>query len=257
MKHFIVTGASRGLGEAMVRELMRPENSIFCVSRSLNEPLLEESNKRGIELHWVQTDLSTSMSGDAIFEPIVEQIDASGSDGVCLINNAATLEPLGLVGNASPETIERSLHINLVAPMVLTHAFVAHFTGKPFPRTVINVSSGAGSTAMPGLSTYSTTKAGLNMFTAAAAVDQTNHAEQTPIRFFAVSPGTVDTTMQDALRGAGASVLPQHETYVSWKESGSLIEPAEAARRLLSLLDRTDIPSGSYVHGRDLAKPSE
>jgi benzil reductase ((S)-benzoin forming) len=252
MKHYIVTGASRGVGEAIVRQLMEPGNSIFCVSRSLNEPLLSESTEKGIELHWVQTDLSESMSGDAIFQPIVEQIDSSGSEGVCLINNAAVLEPMGLIGSATPAAIEKALHINLVAPMTLTHAFVAHFTGKSFPRTVINVSSGAGSSAMPGLSTYSTTKAGLNMFTTAAAVDQKNHNEELPIRFFAVSPGTVDTSMQNSLRSAGSTVLPQHETYMSWKEDGSLIAPEVAARRILSLLDRADIESGSYVHSREL-----
>jgi benzil reductase ((S)-benzoin forming) len=252
MNHVIVTGASRGLGEAIVRHLLQPQNSIFCVSRSLNEPLLEESNSKGIELHWVQTDLSESRSSDAIFSPIVEQIDASGSDGVCLINNAAVLEPLGLVGTATPAAIERALHVNLVAPMVLTQAFVEHFTGRTFPRTVINISSGAGNSPMPGLSTYSTTKAALNMFTRAAAEDQKEHREQVPIRFFAVSPGTVDTAMQDELRSSGEAVLPQHKTYVGWKEQGSLIDPTEAARRVLTLIDRNDVESGSYVHARDL-----
>jgi benzil reductase ((S)-benzoin forming) len=252
MRHVIITGASRGLGAALTRALLRPENSLFCVSRSLNEALINESSEAGVELHWVQADLAETLSIDAFMSSITERIDVEGAESVALINNAGVLAPMGLVGTASADEIRQAVQVNLIAPMILTHSFVRHFEPVRCARTVINISSGAGSSPMPGLSTYSTTKAAVNMFTRAAAQEHGSDDTTAPFRFYAVSPGTVDTEMQDALRSAGPSLLPEHERYVEWKQSGSLVDPMRAATAILTLLDRDDIPNGSYVHRRDL-----
>ncbi|MFP4113856.1 MAG: SDR family NAD(P)-dependent oxidoreductase [Spirochaetota bacterium] len=256
MKHVIITGASRGLGAALTRALLEPEYSLFCVSRSLNDELIAESSAAGVELHWIQADLAETLSIDPFMSSIAERIDVEGSESIVLINNAGVLTPLGLIGSGDAGAIEHAVQVNLIAPMVLTHSFIRHFHAVRLPRTVINVSSGAGTSPMRGLSTYSTTKAGLNLFTRAAAAEHGTNDGPAPLRFFAVSPGTVDTEMQDRLRSAGTSVLPEHDTYVSWKESGSLADPMDAARAVLRLIDRTDIPNGSYVHRRDLEQES-
>jgi benzil reductase ((S)-benzoin forming) len=284
MKHFIITGASRGLGAALARELLGPGHSVFCVSRSLNEELIQESNEAEAELHWIQADLAETLSIEAFMATIAERIDTEGSEQIVLVNNAAVLTPLGLIGSAPDDELQNAVQVNLIAPMILTHSFTRHFAPARCEKVVINVSSGAGTSPMAGLSTYSTTKAALNMFTRAAATEyppagsddagepaagepaaadttgrRTAHDRRSTsgetaggFRFYAVSPGTVDTAMQEALRSAGPSLLPHHEMYVEWKESGALVEPQDAARAVLSLLDRTDIQSGSFVHRRDL-----
>lgn len=266
MKHFIITGASRGLGAALARELLGPGHSVFCVSRSLNEELIQESNEAEAELHWIQADLAETLSIEAFMATIAERIDTEGSEQIVLINNAAVLTPLGLLGSAPDDELQNAVQVNLIAPMILTHSFIRHFAPSACEKVVINVSSGAGTSPMAGLSTYSTTKAALNMFTRAAAAeyppsrgndagaDRRSTSGEGPggFRFYAVSPGTVDTAMQEALRSAGPSLLPHHETYVEWKESGALVEPQNAARAVLGLIGRTDIQSGSFVHRRDL-----
>ena len=262
MQTYIVTGASRGVGAALVRELIRPENSLYCVSRSLSDELIGESNDAGVELHWIQADLAEARSVDAFMATIAERIAAEGSDGLTLINNAAVLSPVGLIGSASADRIAEAVAVNLVAPMVLTHSFVHHFGDAAYPRTVINVSSGAGLSPMPGLSTYSTTKAALNAFTRACAAEVDAASDDRfggshPIRFYAVSPGTVDTSMQEALREADPSRLPDRETYVEWKRSGSLVSPRASARAILSLLARDDVASGSFIHYRDLTETKQ
>ncbi|MFW6312543.1 MAG: SDR family NAD(P)-dependent oxidoreductase [Spirochaetota bacterium] len=252
MHSYIVTGASKGLGAALVRALLRPGNSVFGVSRSLNEALIAESNEAGVELHWVQADLAETLSIDAFMATIAERIELEGSESITLVNNAATLAPLGRIGASSDDEVEQGVRVNLIAPMILTHSFIRHFGGARVRRTVINVSSGAGIAPMPGLSTYSTTKAGLNMFTRAAAQEHGSDAEGSEFRFYAVSPGTVDTGMQESLREAGPSILPNHETYVEWKETGSLTSPEDAANAVLTLLDRDDMENGTFVHRSDL-----
>lgn len=252
MRHVIITGASRGLGAALARTLLSPETSLFCVSRSLNEELINESSDAGVPLHWVQADLAETLSIEAFMGSIADRIGVDNAETIALINNAAVLTPLGEIGTAAADELQKAVHVNLTAPMILTHSFVRHFGAHRCRRTVINVSSGAGSSPMPGLSTYSTTKAALTVFTRAAAAEHGSDDPRSPFRFYAVSPGTVDTDMQGALRAAGPSVLPDHETYVGWKESGSLVEPATAARAVASLIDRDDIPNGSYVHRSEI-----
>ncbi len=252
MHSFIVTGASRGLGAALVRALLRPGNSVFGVSRSLNEELIAESNENGLELHWVQADLTETLSIDAFMGTIAEHIELEGAESITLVNNAATLAPLGPIGGSNADDIERGVSVNLIAPMILTHSFIARFGAARVRRTIINISSGAGVSPMAGLSTYSTTKAGLNMFTRAAAQEHGSDTEGAEFRIYAVSPGTVDTGMQESLREAGPSVLPNHETYVEWKENGSLVSPEDAASAVLTLLERDDIENGAFVHRRDL-----
>jgi len=264
MQTFIITGASRGVGAALVRELMRPGHSLFCVSRSLSDELIAESNDAGVELHWIQADLAETRSLDAFMATIAERVASEGSDAITLINNAAVLSPVGLIGSASADEIAEAVSVNLVAPMVLTHSFVRHFGAAACPRTVINVSSGAGASPMPGLSTYSTTKAALNAFTRACAGEPVpgspgagDPGPAPPIRFYAVSPGTADTSMQEELRAANPTVLPDHETYVEWKRSGSLVSPRASARAILSLLARDDVANGSFIHYQDLTETNQ
>lgn len=252
MRHVIITGASRGLGAALARTLMSPQTGLFCVSRSLNEELINESSAAGVPLHWIQADLAETLSIEAFMGSIADRIGVDDPEAIALVNNAAVLTPLGEIGTGGADELQEAVHVNLTAPMILTHAFVRHFGSCRCRRTVINVSSGAGSSPMPGLSTYSTTKAALNMFTRAAAAEHGSDDPQAPFRFYAVSPGTVDTEMQEALRAAGPSVLPNHETYVEWKETGSLVDPAAAARAVASLIDREDLANGSYVHRSEL-----
>ncbi|MFP4377242.1 MAG: SDR family NAD(P)-dependent oxidoreductase [Spirochaetales bacterium] len=257
MKHVIVTGASRGLGRAIVELLLQPANTLFCVARSVEQELFSRAEEASSTLHWIEADLSVPQCIEPFMASIADQVVSSGSEGITLINNAGILSPMGLVGSGSSVEIDRAIRVNLTAPIVLTHAFVASFANADCPRTVINISSGAGSRAMAGLSTYSTTKAGLNMFTKAAAVEQEQRQTLSDnihesIRFFAVSPGTVDTSMQDQLRNADEHALPDRETYRAWKRDGSLIDPRSAAQKILSLIDRTDIQSGSYIHAKEL-----
>lgn len=123
-------------------------------------------------------------------------------------------------------------------------------TGAP-TRTVIHISSGAAERVMPGLATYSATKAAINMFVAAAAREcdiRTERDGAAPVRLIAVSPGLVDTEMQATLRGRSARDLPGRDAYVGWQQDGHLRSPEAAARLVLSVRTNHGIASGSYVH---------
>ena len=252
MHYFIVTGASRGIGEALVRELMVPGNVIFCVSRSANESLIADSQAKGIELSWILADLTRTESIPRFMSEIVSTVDTEAAESINLISNAATASPIGRVGSLTVESVHRSLTLNLVSPVLLTELFVKAFGGLAIPLTVIQISSGAASRALPGLSAYSTAKAGLNMYTRSAAADFAD--KESPVRFVAVSPGPVDTEMQAELRSSDRTNLPDLDSYIDSYENGGLAEPYEAARRVLSVIRRVDIENGAFVHVRDLGE---
>jgi benzil reductase ((S)-benzoin forming) len=253
MEYVIITGASRGLGASLARTLLDTGRSVFCIARSVNAELIAESEAKGTELHWIQADLQATDGIAPFMQDIARSMDTDGADLICLINNAAVLGPVGPVGSipgkSAGDELRHAAAVNLVAPMTLTHLFVSLFSGAPGRKVIINVSSGAALQPMPGLSTYSATKAALNMFTAAAATDL---PPESGFEFYAVSPGTVDTEMQGELRAAGPDRLREHATYARWKDEGQLVPPETAARRVLSLLDRSDIASGSYTQAREL-----
>ena len=140
----------------------------------------------------------------------------------------------------------------MFTPIALTQQFVRLFGDIPVPKRVILISSGAARRVMPGLSMYSATKAGINAFTASAQAEVERPGGPVDVRIFAVSPGLVDTGMQETLRESDESALPEREMYRAWQEDGALSSPAEVAGKIRTLFDREDVQPGTFVHVRDL-----
>ena len=252
MDSIIITGASKGLGAAMVEQLLPTGCRIFAVSRSTNQELIDRSKESPSLLSWIQADLSDPGQAPGLIEGIARDIDTEGARRLVLINNAGTVRPYGVMGAIDPEEARRGIDLNVTAPVILTNSFVAAFRDAPGKKVVINISSGASFRAMPGLGVYSATKAALNLVTHAAAKELSDSAAGS-WWFFAVTPGKIDTPMQQSMREEGSGVLPDHQTYVEWKTTGELVDPRESSAQILTLLDREDVENGSFVKSQDLA----
>lgn len=266
----IVTGASRGLGRALVEAAMHERTRVVALSRSA--PANGESRRADGRLKWVVEDLVSADASNDGWHNVWRRITIAALDGInphdlasiTLINNAATLDPVGLtgaLGDAGGAKIAEAVTVNLTAPMALTHHFVASFCASGFMvpaarRTVVQISSGAGVEPMPGLATYSTTKAALNMFVRAAQAEidaRVSEGSADPVAIVAISPGIVDTGMQTTLRESEPGRLPGQETYRAWQRDGALQSAEAVARRVLAWVAADDGPrGGTYVHMRDL-----
>lgn len=264
-KYAIVTGASRGLGAAMVRSLLQDATRVIAVSRSRNEELVKQAQERGQHLTWIQGDLSEITGIDRLWDRITSGIDAAVATEILLIGNAATLAPVGLTGAAPPDSdsaavLRSAIDLNVTAPIALTQRFVARYgpqaaLPKCTRRTIIHISSGASSRVMPGLATYSAGKAALNMYVSAVAEECRilhQRGELAPVRILAISPGVVDTQMQETLRSTDASLLPGQSDYIQWQTEGRLKTPDEVAPRILALVGEELPASGEYRHYSDL-----
>jgi uncharacterized protein len=179
----LVTGASRGIGEAMARELAARGASLALVARS-EGPLKQLAS----ELDGVAypTDLADPDQVDGL----IERIEADGPVDV-LVNNAG-LDEVGWFPKIEPDRLAAGLQVNLAAPMALCHQAIPRMLRRGGGH-IVNVSSLAGTAVFPGLVAYSTTKAGLSHFTAGLRAD----LEGLPVGTTLVELGPVPTDMLD------------------------------------------------------------
>jgi NAD(P)-dependent dehydrogenase (short-subunit alcohol dehydrogenase family) len=223
----IVTGASRGLGEALSQSAANLGANVVLNSRSILDldRLVREIEDNGGKAVAVQGDVSLVQDCQRIVEKTVEsygRIDA-------LVNNAATVEPIALIASTDPAEWERSWAVNVFGPMVLTQAALPYL--RESNGRVINISSGAAERAIAGAAGYCVTKGALNQFNRVLA------AEEDSITAIAVRPGVVDTQMQTAIRTEGQAGMPEdvHRSFVRYHQNGELLPPDVPGRTLAIL----------------------
>lgn len=251
MNYYIVTGASKGLGEAIVHEVLKEGNIVIGISRSVNDELVMEASRKQIPMHYVRGDLSNESHLESIVEQTFQYIDLKNAKSITFIQNAGVVEPIKPVGEMHQEEIVQSVHVNLLAPMILSNLFINRtysFTGK---KTVVHITSGAANRTVHGWSAYCTTKAGLDMFTKTFAFEQ--QSETNPIEVIGYSPGIMDTDMQQTIRTSHEEHFRDVHTFRDYFESGMLRSPQFVAEKLIELLE-TDIESGVIYSVKDLIK---
>lgn len=245
MKCFIITGTSRGLGEALATRVIAPGNVIFCIARNENPALLSLSERMGGCIRQIRFDLSRIEGIDDIFQNIMDQITLETMDGCYLVNNAGILEPIKSLDQCEEHEIVRNLMVNAAAPMVLTSSFIRAFENFTGDKRVINVSSGAGRKPYEGWSCYCSSKAAMDMFTRCVAQEQ--ERREHPVRILSFAPGLVDTAMQSMIRTTKEEDFPQLKRFIGFKDEGKLRSTGFVAEKVLELLWDDQVPSGSMV----------
>ena len=246
---FILTGASRGMGLAMARELLKPSHTLLCISRGNNETLAVQAKQAGTNLmQWAQ-DLSLGAHASARLEQWLREQDGNSFSSTCLINNAGVIPRIGPLSEADADDLSHTLRVGLEAPMQLTAAFLRATRSWTGARKVLNISSGLGRRAMASQAGYCAAKAGMDHFTRCVALEealQTNGA-----KVCSLAPGVIDTGMQDQLRAAGSASFPDQSSFINLKTSGSLASPENAAQRVLAILMRDDFGNNPVADVRD------
>jgi len=190
MKTALITGANRGIGFEIARQLGKRDFTILATARdeSKGENAVQDLKNEGIEAHLVLLDVNDPASVQRAFE----QVEQSFSTLDVLINNAAILldENIPFL-ETDTELLQKTLHVNTVGPYLVTQTFLPLL---PSGSRIINISSGAGQICN-GMGTYapvySISKTALNAVTCQFA-----HAlKNKNIAVNAVSPGWVRTDM--------------------------------------------------------------
>jgi NAD(P)-dependent dehydrogenase (short-subunit alcohol dehydrogenase family) len=239
----ILTGASRGLGLAMARQLIAPGRALLCLSRQTSPELAELARAQGATVMQWPLDLVDGAGAAARLAPWLSQLDASSLASATLINNAGMIPRIGPLQDCPPEELTAALRVGLEAPMLLTGAFLratgawvdAGWRGR---RKVLNISSGLGRRAMAAQAPYCAAKAGLDHFTRCSALDEAQRPHGA--RLVSLAPGVIDTDMQVQLRAGDPEAFPDLQRFVQLQRQGQLSSPDEAAARVLAFLNHPD-----------------
>ncbi len=235
----IVTGVSRGLGEALAATMLARGFAVLGVGRTASAKL------KGRLYHHAACDLSRPALIAASVAPALRQLAARKPESVTLINNAAVATPTGLVGHLDAAEIEMALVTNTAAPVVMADLFCRSFSDDAIQRRIINISSGAAQTAIAGSAVYSMSKAALEMLTRSIA------AECTAPRFRCISlrPGIFETAMQAYMRNRDPAEFPSVGLFRGFKENGLLKDPGDVAERIVDKLVQGPVENGrTYTH---------
>jgi benzil reductase ((S)-benzoin forming) len=215
----LITGGSRGLGAAMLDEYRSRGWSVMEFSRS----------GPGVHLDLTDTEDTADVFADAF-----EGLSSFEVDEIAVINNAAMLGPVGSVANATPDEIAAHFDVNIVSAVLLARAFIGAFQERDCLKTFVNISSGAAVKGHAGWSLYCASKAAIENFVRAVALEQTSRPH--PIRAINVNPGVMDTAMQTEVRASRVEDFPERERFVGLKLGGRLSQPDLVAARIADMI---------------------
>jgi NAD(P)-dependent dehydrogenase (short-subunit alcohol dehydrogenase family) len=235
---YIVTGASRGLGLEIARQLLARRCLMVTLARGTHAGLTDAAAASGATLLQWSLDVAHPAGAAARLESWLLGVDSRNIGAPTLINNAGALGRVGPIEQMSGDELATVLRINLEAPMALTAAFLRTTATWKAPRKVLNISSGAGRRPIHGWAAYCASKAGLDHFARVTALDEARKANGA--RIVSLAPGVIDTDMQEQLRASDPAGFPEHEHFVELHTTGQLLSPAQAAAKVLSFLARDD-----------------
>ncbi|MFW6351235.1 MAG: (S)-benzoin forming benzil reductase [Bacteroidota bacterium] len=249
MKHVILTGHSKGLGEGMALSLLTNNIHLHGVSRTDNDELMKLGKANAAGYDFYACDLSKTDTIPMVMEQIFKNIDADNAEGIYLVNNAGLITPIGRLETLDPAEIDQHLRVNLLAPIYLIREFIKHTENMNTEKRVLNISSGAAQNPYHGWSIYCTGKSGMDMFTQTVAIEQKDH--EYPVKLMAIAPGIIDTSMQTTIRSTTDEQFVLRSKFVELKETGQLVEPTVAGKKLSEILLGDSFRNGEIWDIRD------
>jgi len=191
-KVVLITGASRGIGEALARGFCELGGQVVLTSRKQEslDKVAAEINSKGGKACALACHVGKSEDRKKLVEEVLRRF---GTIDV-LVNNAATNPLFGPAMDATEEAWDKIFEVNLKGPFLLTK-MVAQKMAEKGKGAVVNVASVAGIKPMMGLGVYSISKAGLLMMNKVLATE----LGEKGIRVNAVAPGVIKTKFSEAL----------------------------------------------------------
>ncbi|MDD9922486.1 MAG: SDR family oxidoreductase, partial [Boseongicola sp.] len=215
-KTVMITGASRGIGEATARLFASEGANVVLLARG-QDAIAEIAGEIGANALAAPCDVSRYSE---VVAAVTAANDAFGPVDV-LINNAGAIEPVAHIGAADPEAWGHVIDINLKGVFYGIRAVLPSMVERG-GGTILNISSGAAYGPVEAWSHYCSSKAGALMLTRATDKEYRDKG----IRSLGLSPGTVATEMQREIKKSGINPVSQME----WSDH---IPPEWPAKALL------------------------
>ena len=238
----VVTGVSKGLGEAIAASLISRDFDVVGIGRSA-APRLSSNAFR-----LVAADFADLESLPARMDQLFDELATRRLASIAVINNAAVAGPAGTIGQLDADEAAASLAVNLAAPLIVANAFLRAFRLVAADRRLINVSSGAAVNAIPGGGVYCIAKAGLEMLATVLAAEQ----PASGLRAITIRPGIIDTPMQVFMRSQPAERLPSLGMFQAFHQNRQLVPPDAVAAKIVDRLVVGPIDNGRIYNYAEL-----
>jgi NAD(P)-dependent dehydrogenase (short-subunit alcohol dehydrogenase family) len=246
-KAALVTGGASGIGRATALAFAREGARVLVADTAVaeGEQVARAIREAGGEASFSRTDVTREADVAAL---VLRAVDEFGRLD-CAVNNAGVTGGGGAIQDLALEVWSRTLAINLTAVFLcMKHELAVMRAQKS--GAIVNMSSGAGVIAVPGLAAYCASKHGVLGLTKTAAVENARSG----VRVNAILPGSTDTPM---LQAAMASDPKLRKLIESSSPAGRLGLPEEIAEAAVWLCcDRASFVSGEsmLVDGGSVAR---
>lgn len=219
-KIVVITGATKGLGLEITKQLIINGYYVVGISRNTSEDFnkLMMSNKSSLHFH------SFDFANGELISNLVKEIVQTHGRPYGLINNAAVGHD-GVLGTMHEADIHELIKVNIEAPILLTkyisRSMLLNRNGR-----IVNIGSIIGSTGFNGLSVYGATKSALGGFTKSLS----RELGKANITVNTVAPGYMETQMTNGLQGEKLLSITRRSPL------GRLADVSDAAAAVIYLL---------------------
>ncbi len=213
-KTVLITGASRGIGEASVAEFVAAGAHVVLTARSK-----AEINRIAVPFGDQALVIAGNIADPKFVTLLIDQTVAHFGGLDVVINNAAALHPIARVEDADIEEWSKLIDINVKGVFYTAKAALPHMM-KTGEGIILTVSSGAAHNPLEGWSAYCASKAAAAMMTRSLHLEYGWHG----ISSMGLSPGTVATQMQRDIKSSGINPVSELE----WSDHVPPSWPAKA-----------------------------
>ncbi|MEM7290430.1 MAG: SDR family oxidoreductase [Pseudomonadota bacterium] len=201
-KTAIITGGSKGIGAATAHRMAELGVNVILAARSerVVKQIAEEIASMGGKATGIGCDVANYSDVKATTDMAKEKY---GSVDI-VVNNAGLIEPIARLKDSDPNEWAKTIDVNVKGVYHTIHAALPHMERQK-SGVIINISSGAATSALEGWSHYCSSKA------AALSLTRCTHREVAGkgVRVVGLSPGTVATDMQVAIKASGINPVSQ------------------------------------------------
>jgi 3-oxoacyl-[acyl-carrier protein] reductase len=231
----IVVGAARGIGEGIAERFVEEGASVLIadVEETVGKATAERLGKLS-PCAFINADISTKPGADAVVDTAVKKFGRLD----ILVQNAG-IYPWTLIENISPEEWDRVLAVNLKGTFLAAQAALKPMKAQRYGRMVFTSSITGPRVSFPGHGHYSASKAGINGFIRAAAIEFAAYG----ITVNGVEPGNILT---DAIKlHRGAEFIANMEAMIPLGRLGTPRDVANAVLYLAS--DDAEYVTGTTI----------